>query len=94
MIPLRIVHISDLHFVENPFETGGKWRSRSFRAKSHSVDHAGLLAETLAMMSGGIDLLVVTGDVSTDGSDGAFLAARSYLERESVDVGVDASPIP
>ena len=75
MRPVHLIQISDLHFVEDLFETGSNRHSQSFRCKSHSADYASLLGDTVALLDNGIDLLAVTGDVATDGSDGALLSA-------------------
>jgi 3',5'-cyclic AMP phosphodiesterase CpdA len=79
----RIVHISDLHFVANAFERGSRFRARSLLAKSHSVDKASLLAERLLQLEY-IDVLAVTGDLTTDGSDGALQTVRAYLEQPRI----------
>ena len=74
----RLVHISDLHFVANPFERGSKFRARSWLAKSHSGDKASLLAESLLTL-GEVDVLLATGDLTTDGSAEALQTVRAYL---------------
>ena len=74
----RHVHISDLHFVANPFERGSKFRARSWLAKSHSGDKASLLAESLLTL-GEVDVLLATGDLTTDGSAEALQTVRAYL---------------
>jgi 3',5'-cyclic AMP phosphodiesterase CpdA len=83
--PIRVVQISDLHFVEDLYERGGKFRSKSFGAKSHSVDRAGVLSSTFNASPNRFDLLVATGDLTTDGSAGALQAVRDYFDKKRID---------
>lgn|GEM_PF-2173514 len=81
---IRLFHISDLHIIEDLFTSGGMFRARSKGAKSHSKKRAGQLATTIKMLRQDSDVLIVSGDLTTDGSPGAIESAEDYLSSASI----------
>lgn len=74
---LVVAHISDLHFIRKIQSRGGRLRSSVLFARGHDVRRLSALATVLNHLRP--DLLVVSGDVTTDGSRGALDAADRYL---------------
>ncbi len=84
-----LLHISDLHFVED-IQTEGQrlsWRARTLLAKSHSFSKLQAFNRALInlrLRQRGHDLTLVTGDVTTDGSEGAFRTAREFFDNSEI----------
>ena len=94
MIPLatdrlRILHLSDLHFVGKLHESGTRWATGSLGTKSHSFAKLSAVRTTIEMGLGHrepgakrFDHLLVTGDVSTDGAQDSLRTARSWIQQD------------
>jgi hypothetical protein len=78
---IRVLHISDLHMVENITERGRKL-SRPFGAATHQCITAELLAPVVQDLKH--DLLLATGDLTTDGARGSFETVREYIQRGAI----------
>jgi len=78
---IRVLHISDLHLVENIFERGRRlyW---PFGVNSHEHAAAKGLGGTLHDLKPRFDMVLATGDVTTDGHPEAFKTALRYVQRE------------
>jgi 3',5'-cyclic AMP phosphodiesterase CpdA len=84
---VRILHVSDFHFVGKLTERGTRLRTRAFMAKSHDFTKLEALNRILTLLAGpgrGFDYLVVTGDVSTDGATSSLETARSFIEEDEL----------
>ena len=76
----RILQLSDLHVVAPPARASG--RLDTARLLTNAIDH---LIERLPML-GPLDAVLVTGDVSDDGSLVSYQIVREQLERLSVPI--------
>ena len=85
-----VLHISDLHLIEDITERGRiHWR-KAFGAKSHSYAKIAAMTgalEALRIEGWSPDLLLVTGDVCTDGSQEALQTGLRLVEDRSVRYG-------
>jgi 3',5'-cyclic AMP phosphodiesterase CpdA len=86
-----MLHISDLHFVEDITERGKRlWWRKAFGAKSHSyakVDALSGALNSLQLEGWAPDMLLVTGDVCTDGSKEALRTGLNFIENCAVRYG-------
>lgn len=83
----RLAHISDLHFVEELTERGRRHWLKAFGTKSHDFGKLEALSAKffeLKTQGRNIDLLLVTGDVSTDGSIGSLNTALEFVEQRNI----------
>lgn len=80
---VRMLHISDLHLVEDITEPGRKLTS-PFGAATHQFNSARFLAGTVHGLQPKYDLLLVTGDLTTDGARGSFETVRDYIQSGSL----------
>jgi hypothetical protein len=76
---IRIVHISDLHFVD---DIGGSTPWYMLQAP-HSEDKMRSLAMTLKRLEQH-HVLVATGDLSTNGTETSLRNAQAYFQRETI----------
>jgi len=82
-----LLHISDLHFDDELTERGRRHWKRNLGVKSHSFGKVDALsAKLFALLGIGIvpNILLVTGDVTTDGSPGSLEVAREFLEESEI----------
>jgi len=82
-----ILHISDLHLTEALTETGRQHWIKNFGVKSHAFGRLYALAtkiNELRAIGQGPDVVVATGDISTDGSEGALRTALEFIENEEI----------
>lgn len=77
-----LTQLSDLHLVEDLTSLGSRRRGKTPLAKSHHLLTLSRLGA--AVRKTHFDLLIVTGDLATDGSAGALRQARRFLEDEEV----------
>src|SRR5437867_11482140 len=85
-----VLHISDLHFVEDLETEGRRWRTRAFLAKSHSFGKLRALNKALYELEKAgrmYDLVLATGDLTTDGSKEAFRTALEFIEQAKISRG-------
>jgi Calcineurin-like phosphoesterase len=76
---IRVLHISDLHLVEDLIhpDRGG---SPTVGQLGHSIATAKLLGMTVDSLQPPFDMLLATGDLTTDGSQGAFETVLQYIQ--------------
>ena len=95
-----IAQISDLHFIEDITEEGRRLWLKKF-VKSHAYAKVQALQISLDKLQlerrsyapdEQIDLLLATGDISTDGSHEAMTTARSFIRDRQVWVGGSRGP--
>src|SRR5215212_9675883 len=82
-----LLHISDLHFTQNLTEKGRQHWAKMCGVKSHAfgrVDALSKKIDELRSIGWGPDLILATGDVSTDGSEEALATALEFVESEKV----------
>lgn len=85
-----VLHISDLHFSKKLTEKGRELRSNAIfpGVKSHSfakIDAlSGLFWDLTLVQKLKIDILLATGDITTDGSDDALKTALKFFEEEDI----------
>jgi DNA repair exonuclease SbcCD nuclease subunit len=81
-----MLHISDLHFVKQLDEPGRRGK-HTLLAKSHSYDKLIAFNETLQEIqnrAGKYDIVLATGDLTTDGSKEAFNTALEFFESDEI----------
>src|SRR3954447_6813161 len=85
----RILHISDLHFVEELTAEGStviksiiKRKARTILQKSHSYYRLVQLSDGLRQQQR--DIVLCTGDLTTDGSPQAFNTALKFLTEKEI----------
>ncbi|HKE93164.1 MAG TPA: metallophosphoesterase [Povalibacter sp.] len=76
---IRLLHISDLHLVEDLIDPkrGGSptlWQTK------HDFEAARLLGRAVDSLEPAFDVLVATGDLTTDGTQGSFETVRQYIQ--------------
>jgi 3',5'-cyclic AMP phosphodiesterase CpdA len=84
---VRILHISDLHFVKRLTEDGTRLRTRHRVTKSHSFARLEALTSVMTWLGwpqSSFDHLIVTGDVSTDGSHASLGTAEFFLSSDRI----------
>lgn len=83
-----LLQISDLHFYEKiTFRGGRHWRFRAFGVKGHSHSKLYTFARTLLthrLTNGLEDLIVATGDISTDGAVKSLSIAKEFFDSQRV----------
>lgn len=86
----RILQISDLHFTSKLANKARAFYKRPFlfaKAKGHAFDRIVSLSRqvaTLERQSGKFDLMLATGDLSTDGSSASLSNVLEYIQKEEV----------
>lgn len=81
----RILHISDLHFVKELTQEGRAF-SR-LRAQSHSfykIEHLAAHIREMENVQGPFDLVLATGDLSTNGLCGSLATVLEYLDKDTL----------
>ncbi len=76
---VRILHISDLHLVEDlqhPQRAG----SPTLGQKKHNEKVAEMLGRVTSLLEPRFDLLVATGDLTTDGHSGSFETLLQFIQ--------------
>jgi predicted phosphodiesterase len=83
-----ILQVSDLHFFrELSFKGGRNWSFKNFGVKGHSVAKLRVLARAIITQrasEGDDDVLVATGDISTDGTSDSLAIAREFIDRGTI----------
>nr|QEO74111.1 hypothetical protein [uncultured bacterium] len=83
---IRLLHVSDFHLVEDIREPGStKWRPLG--APTHSYETVRNLARVVRNLNPDYDLVLATGDLTTDGSREAFETARQFIQSGSLSGG-------
>lgn len=85
-----LLHISDLHFDGNLTEQGRRHWRRNFGVKSHAfgkIDALSAKSAAIEAVGLGQDLLLATGDISTDGASESFKVAKEFLEAKEIHKG-------
>ncbi|MGH9871196.1 MAG: metallophosphoesterase family protein [Pyrinomonadaceae bacterium] len=85
-----LLHVSDFHFDGNLTEQGRRHWRRNFGVKSHGFGKIDALSAKFAALEAvglGPDLLLATGDISTDGAGESFEVAREFIESKEIQRG-------
>jgi Calcineurin-like phosphoesterase len=86
----KIAQLSDFHFTANLGNQGRAYYKRPFlfaKAKGHDISKVARLyqkIEKLERASGKFDLMLATGDLSTDGSRKAIMNALDFLRQSEL----------
>ncbi len=80
---IRVVHISDLHLTEEIFEQGRRLL-RPAGVATHNFDALRAFAWTMQGLKPRRNLILITGDITTDGARGSFETAKKYIEKGSI----------
>jgi 3',5'-cyclic AMP phosphodiesterase CpdA len=80
---IRLLHISDLHLVEDITETG-RDMMKPFGAATHNFNTARALGLTVSGLKPEFDMVLATGDLTTDGRRGSFETVRQYIQSGSL----------
>jgi len=83
--PLRIAHLSDLHFSKITFHPKqffskqwiGNWNLILFRRNRYQTEHLFHIPELLKQLD--VEVVCITGDVATTSQDNEFQLAKTYL---------------
>jgi 3',5'-cyclic AMP phosphodiesterase CpdA len=78
-----MIHASDLHFVESLTETGRLLWQKGL-VKSHAFGRVDAFSLAVHKLWPPPDILLVTGDVCTDGSSEALTTALEFIEEDRV----------
>ncbi|MEI7997000.1 MAG: metallophosphoesterase [Methylococcaceae bacterium] len=76
---IRLLHISDLHLVEDLTDPN-RGGSTTLGQIKHNFAAARLLGRAVDSLRPGFDVLVATGDLTTDGTQGAFETVLQYIQ--------------
>jgi len=82
-----LLHISDLHFTQNLTEKGRQHWVKMCGVKSHAfgkIDALSKKVDELRSIGKGPDIILATGDISTDGSEEALSTALEFIESDAV----------
>jgi hypothetical protein len=91
-----VLQISDLHFDDKLTQEGRRHWRRCFGVKSHSFTKLDALSGKLAELEGyGVtpDVILATGDISTDGSNEALRVAERFISSGEIIEGNDPFPV-
>ncbi|HEY2576699.1 MAG TPA: metallophosphoesterase [Streptosporangiaceae bacterium] len=79
---MKVVQLSDLHFVKDLGTKQSRYKGRAWFAKSHDF----LTLSELGRRVRGLDydVILVSGDLATDGSTAALQQARRFVEDEEI----------
>lgn len=85
----RVLHISDMHFIQSLTEKGRSLWAKSihFGPKSHSFAKLDALSgklQELDLTGNNIDLVLASGDISTDGDEASLKTALEFLESNEI----------
>ena len=80
---IRLLHISDLHMVED-LTNPARGRSPTLGQKKHNFETAKLLGAAIDALQPKFDLLVATGDLTTDGTRGSLGTMLDYVQGGSI----------
>jgi 3',5'-cyclic AMP phosphodiesterase CpdA len=83
---LTMLHVSDLHFVGDLTERGRRLWVKRF-VKSHAFAKIDALAQNVSdfrRKGRQIDVTIVTGDISTDGSNDSLRTALNFIEESEI----------
>lgn len=80
---IRMLHISDLHMVEEITEPGRRLL-RPFGAITHKSEAADSLSRKLRDLKPRYDLVLATGDLTTNGAQAAFKTVKKYIQDEKL----------
>ncbi len=82
----NLLHISDLHFIEDLTERGKKLWVKRLGPRSHAFAKVSALSRALHREP--VDeLIVATGDLSTDGTRQSLATVRTFVEANEVRIG-------
>ncbi len=84
---IRILHLSDLHFIGKLTERGTRLGTRPWLTKSHDFAKLQALVHLLTVLGPPEDTfhhLVVTGDVSTDGAVSSLSTAKDFIQNDEI----------
>jgi 3',5'-cyclic AMP phosphodiesterase CpdA len=77
--------LSDTHFIQKLTSRGGKWRSQALGAAAHDFAKIEALNTLLTRLgSEAFDHLLITGDVSTDGSRKSLEQAKRFIQIDKI----------
>ena len=76
---IRLLHISDLHLVEDITEQGTSLR-RPMLAATHCFNTARVLGNRIDALNPNFNVMVATGDLTTDGLRGSFETVLQYVQ--------------
>jgi predicted phosphodiesterase len=82
-----VAQISDLHFIEQLTELGRTQWAKAFGTKSHDYNKLETLSQKFSefrVQGRSPEFLVITGDVTTDGSAGAMNTAKLFVQEDFV----------
>jgi 3',5'-cyclic AMP phosphodiesterase CpdA len=94
-----LLQISDLHFVEDITAEGRAWYARlrdAVKAKPHSfstVESFAVKVKLLEEARGAFDVILASGDLTTDGSEGACSTVIKFVEQKEYRKGNPTRPI-
>ena len=80
---IRVLHISDLHLVEEITEEGRK-KKWPIGVATHALNTARTLGRTVYDLKPKYDLVLATGDLTTDGAKGSFETVKQYVQSGSL----------
>jgi 3',5'-cyclic AMP phosphodiesterase CpdA len=91
----NLLHISDLHFVEKLTERGRALWLKVAGPKSHAFAYIDALSAEYHALTARtpIDVLLATGDISTDGDMGSLQTALKFLENGEIREERSARPV-
>ncbi|MBS5451229.1 MAG: metallophosphoesterase [Coriobacteriia bacterium] len=94
---VRVLHISDTHFLRSYEGRGGADAANASaydRMLCAMGDITGALSEALSRgCAGGVDLIVLTGDLTDDGDEGDYRALRRSFDAALADAGAVGTPV-
>jgi len=82
-----LLHISDLHFTQNLTEKGRQHWMKMCGVKSHAfgrIDALSKKVDELRSIGKRPDIVLATGDISTDGSEESLSTALEFIESEEI----------
>jgi len=80
---IRVLHVSDLHLAGELRQEGRKLL-KPLGAPTHSFTAARLVANAVRELSPSYDLLIATGDLTTDGSRESFETVMQYVQSGTI----------
>lgn len=92
----RIIHLSDLHFVQNLKTEGTSFGRGRFLTNSHKYRFYTHLVDSLDATIGSdtpADVCIATGDISTDGSSASLATALTVFGNQKAVVGSEVERI-
>jgi 3',5'-cyclic AMP phosphodiesterase CpdA len=86
----NMLHLSDLHFVKELTERGRTMWLRKTGLKTHSfgrIDALSAKLQEFSLSGKNADVLLATGDISTDGSEESLRTALDFFESGDIHMG-------